>query len=268
LHYTLRSAALVVTLIAAVPARAAEPDFAASFPAKGLIDLNEGTIEYWIKFDFDPQEQHDNWRGRASVFWLDLGDKAFPDDGWSATIGTRSLTAQPSDGMAAMTRFAITLEGKKFPHPAFSMFPPGKAKEWHHFALTWSGGRAAQAFVDGKPSDRNEYHDSFIRSLGAAARVGIGHDPRSKYIPNHNPIALDDFRISAVTRKPEELGFSVGALKPDRQTLLLLDFEHGDDKIVPAHSAAEPTPTPVLPKKWKYVDGKFGRALSLDPAAS
>src|SRR5262245_47076328 len=110
-----RVAAIVfVAMLMPTLVRAADPDFTAWFRAKGLIDLNEGTIEYWIKFNFDAQEVHDNWHGRASVFWLDLGDKAFADDGWSATIGTRTNAQSPTskDVMAAMTRFAMTLEGK------------------------------------------------------------------------------------------------------------------------------------------------------------
>jgi hypothetical protein len=90
----------------------------------------------------------------------------------------------------------------------------------------------------------------------------LGADPRQKFIPDHNPIAIDDLRISAVVRKPEELGFNAGSLKPDRHTLLLLDFDRGATTIVAGHSAAEPVSTPTLPSRWRYIGGKFGRALS------
>ena len=238
------------------------------FPASGLIDLDEGTIEVWLQFAFDPQEVHQRYLWRGSMFYFDYADHLFDRDAITMNLYTRNLArnGDPAD-MRTYIRFGAVFEGRKVKYPMSPHFP-GELKQgsWHHVAVTWSG-RDAKVFYDGVLAQHSTHDRAFSRALNGEATLYLDWHPA--LYSAANLIAMDEIRISSIARRAAALGFH-SKLSPDRFTLLLIDFEPGPvkDQIAPAAGA---TPVSRLPwklsKAYRFVEGKHGKGIALSPNA-
>ncbi|MCF7838978.1 MAG: LamG domain-containing protein [Candidatus Marinimicrobia bacterium] len=232
----------------------AETDLLA-FPARGHIDLAEGTIECWICFPRDPLPAADDaaapaYHFRGNLLSVTTADAIEPS---FLTIG---FFAKRGDGQRAPFRLAarIALLGVPPPGHYLLLFPPDiQGGDWHHLAITWDR-ENYNAYLNGQPSriaprDWKQRTERFAARLGAAAQIILGSDPAGVY-RGRAPFIIDDFRISSVARPAADLGYH-GPLKPDLFTTLLLTFD------APAELP------PAMPAYLQPVAGQFGQGLSL-----
>ena len=221
-----------------------------TYPAQDNLDLKAGTLECWVKLGFDPEEMISarEYRGLATLFALKaekgglnvlmFSGAMFKDTyGWSCSIGG---------------------EGKPLPFAARCR--PWKQDEWHHIALVWDG-QKMMLYLDGKKASERvqpvTLETSFGRMTEEPIRFGDKWGKRAKYV-------IDDLRLSAVARKPEELGFH-GRLKPDPFTRILDGFEadfapDGKTRTKPEVMFSGEGGLPD--KMCEFVEGKFGKGLA------
>ena len=240
-----------------------------TIPAENLIDLEEGTIEAWVRFEFEPAHASDlRWRSIASLALLEIpkngGERgSFLHIGWGQISATRhgKITRQ------TVCRVAFVKEGKQVPHPAtVDVTAIGKG-QWHHVAVTWSEGRHVRVYLNGKDAGGRELAWPATCDVPSSARLVIGW-PR--YI-HDNAITVDEIRISSIARKPEDLGAHRLPLEPDPFTLFLENFEQvteagGKCTTKPYRIDSDATPVPV--EGGAVVQGKHGRGYAFNPRPS
>lgn len=266
----MRSLLLIALLALASTLPAAETPYL-DLPAQGIFDMDEGTIEFWFKPGYDPQEAHPNYLGRASILAVLFGDPAWPTDGLSIGNGTQDAGRRTPTGRNCLMRLGITVEGQDLRHPLLpSIGHDLKRDTWVHFAAAWRG-KNVWVYVNGKRTTANNAPDMTYEraprvTLTPDARLCIGGWPKA-YLPS-NMAAIDDLRISSVARPPAELGAS-GPLKPDRHTLFLMSFDSLDKASLSIDAAATSIAArPLnLPANMSLIPGKFGLALSLNRKA-
>ena len=121
-------------------------------PAQNLMDLEDGTIEAWVRFDFEPAHSCDlRWRGIASLLVLEI-PKTEGELGSSLHVGWGQVSATRHNRTTRQTicRVAFVKEGQQVPHPAtVDVTALGQGK-WHHVAVTWSEGRRVRVYLNGK----------------------------------------------------------------------------------------------------------------------
>lgn len=261
----------LVALLSLAPALTAADRPFMQLPAQGVFDMDEGTIEFWFKPGYDPQEAHPNYLGRASVMAVLFGDPAWPTDGVTISNGTQDAGRRTPSGRNCLMRFGIVVDGQDMRHPLLpSIGHDLKRDAWVHFAVAWRG-KHAWVYVNGKRNTTNTAADMTYERIPRAtltpdALLCIGGWPKA-YQPS-NMAAIDDLRISSVVRLPGDLGAS-GALKPDRHTLFLMSFDAADRNTVRADAAATAAAASplALPANMSLVPGKFGLALALNRKA-
>ena len=238
-------------------------------PAQNLMDLEEGTIEAWVRFDFEPAHASDlRWRSIASLAFLEIpkseGERgASLHIGWGQTCSTRHNRTT----RRTVCRVAFVKDGKQVPHPVtVDVTAMGKGK-WHHMAVTWSEGRRVRVYLNGKDVGGRELAWPATCDVPSNARLVIGW-PR--YI-HDNAITVDEIRISSIARKPEDLGGHRVPLEPDPFTLFLENFEQvtgaeGKRTTKPYRIDADATPLPIV--GGDIVPGKHGRGYAFNPRPS
>jgi len=235
-------------------------------PAGAIMDLEEGTIEAWVRFDFDPAHKSDlRWRGIASLALLEI-PKTDRDPGGSLHIGwgTETTTRHKRTTRRTTCRVAFVKNGKQVPHPALAVATSMGKGKWRHVAVTWKAGRYVRIYLNGKEAGRRDLAWSAARDVPSTARLVIGY-PR--YI-HDNAITVDEIRVSSIARKPEDFGFHHAPLKPDPFTLFLENFEQvtkekGRIETKPFRIDADGRPLDI--KGGAVVPGKFGHAYSFHP---
>ncbi|HIE50978.1 MAG TPA: hypothetical protein EYP85_04400 [Armatimonadetes bacterium] len=209
------------------------------YPAEGNIDPQQGTLEAWLKVEFDPQEPVDPEVPRGnynrSFFALHLANRNHIGFYWN--IDDRGM------------RFYARL-GEQYPIVvgAPADLQPGK---WHHVALTW--GDEICIYVDGKQTLARPWKGLFggeVDLQGARMVIGGG---RCDFV-------LDELRISRTARKTFDL---TRPLPADADTLLLdrLDevFTPNDDRTTRPERGSGGVPSFGL----RFVEGRFGKGLQL-----
>lgn len=233
-------------------------------PALGVFDFTEGTIEAWVSFEFDPRGWQEGegvyqWRGRWFTFEApqtetDLGAEVVSEFG----LKNHGRLGRIEPGCNWRTAFIV--DGQKVPHPLLPACTELEPGTWHHFALTWRGARVVRAYIDGELAQEMEFPYRVGRPVPAGARIVIGHPEGTGF----NRIVIDDLRVSAVAREPEEFGFHHAPLQPDPETLLLLDFEDVTDaRVRPAVLARADAPETYAIKGGRIVDGRTGQGFAL-----
>jgi hypothetical protein len=229
--------------VAAAPAEGSD----LAIPARNIVDLDEGTVEFWMRLDFDPWAADLDPHGKAYQGWgtvlsVDTGDPIHGSllDLWLFTKMDRYRNTS--------FRFRVGLLGMLGKGPGFLPFPKdARAGDWRHCAFTWNRDswavfRNGERVAQGKRTmgfDALMHKDAELRLGWAAGRSGRG-----------SLVVIDELRVSSVARKPEDLG-NRGRLNADALTTLLLTF---DD---PAALDVE------LPPYAGFVEGKFGMGLKL-----
>ena len=239
------------------------------YPATGNITLNEGTVEMWIRVEFDPNRRHHlRYYSPMTYFWVGC------DSTRSAhlSIAFRSGYNSSKDENSA----ALSVSGSLMTMPLsapVSTLSEGRGEvaekwrrgQWHHLAVTWEKkGRMMhlRLFIDGVPVDSKEERTSAPPVLAADAVIRIG----ARY---HNSCyaTIDSLRLSAVVRSQEEIAGSVKSGHGlDRFTLLLDEFEKigtAEDGRR-AHTTAMTGDRGSVTGSFEQVPGRFGDALKLN----
>lgn len=222
-----------------------------TYPALDNIDFREGTVECWVKFAFNPL---DYLPAKDYLSMLSFWNVGTSRGGMSVAFMVQAGTSNATwfCSMGPKPRIHGTFIGT----PTSDLF--GK---WQHLALVWKN-RETVAYLDGKQQGKVEHLLPPYQIWGSLDGKPIFFgDQWNRYAL----IVMDDLRISRIARKPEELGFKVGGLKPDPFTTVLDPFE-GD--FVP-DGKLETKPRVIsngnggLPSaQCRFVAGKFGKGLA------
>ncbi|MDD5707680.1 MAG: hypothetical protein PHR35_17305 [Kiritimatiellae bacterium] len=237
-------------------------------PALGIVDPDEGTIEFWIMFGFDPMEPHEGYRDRGPVLAVLGGDPAHPGDGFTIGIATQDMGRRTPSGRDCKARVGYTLGGDEVAHPMFASFGDRtEPHRWYHFAMAWRG-RTIWCYVDGREVAQQDLLTQRTLRLWRNARLLLGGWPGCTSRPD--ALAIDELRISAVARRPDAVTCATPA-RADAQTTLLIRFEGlraAKRGIVPEFAATVWATTEfTLPEPFTFGAGRFGSGLFLGAAA-
>jgi len=231
------------------PARAA-----LTYPAAGNLDPRQGTLELWVRPEFDPNvpvDPQDPNRARfnRSLFAVHFasGDQIVLY--WN--IDDRGL------------RFFVK-QGGEYPL-LLSTHQNWQKGELHHVALSW--GKAIRLFVDGQEVASRPFQGTLDQGVeGAVIEFGaVSGDPCE--------FALDEIRISDIPREPEAFDQPLAA---DEHTLLLDHLDEtfqpdGVKRTRPAVYAARRNPPSTTgggtpSPEASFVPVKFGQGILLAQA--
>ncbi len=215
-----------------------------SYPAKGNINLERGTIEMWVKPLFDVTSKANRERDhnlfslrfpKGSTFRLD----------WEATIPGFSIYSDQ--------------------HKVLSYAPDWESEQWHHLAITWTN-KEIILWIDNYPVTREEW-----KGLGHQADVEGGEI----LVGGYCDFIVDELRISDIPRSSSDPGQpsrSFYLLEPpavDNHTLLLDNFDtrFQPDRVKRTKAVKISSECGVsgglVERGVKFVPGKFGLALQL-----
>jgi len=209
-----------------------------TYPAKGNIDLRQGTVEMWIVPMFDPDMPvpQDESRGR---FNQDLFSVSLPGDaviGFYWNIDDRGMRFYVKDG----AQYPVIVGS----HSSWKQGEP------HHVAATW--GEQVRIYVDGQLLATADHKGTLDREA-SAAHLALAAGP-SRFI-------LDELRISDTARSSFDLSTPPVT---DSHTLLL---DHFDDTFIPdGHRATAPEKSAgggALSAGARFVPARFGKGVQL-----
>lgn len=221
-----------------------------SYPAKGNIQLDEGTLDLWVISNFDTDSPLDktpqgrNWR--ALLIALN-----FPEEKWKYVMQFIEWGN------------AFAMIGYCDPAQPYVWFGPPhwKAGEEHHVVFTWSG-RKRSVFIDGicewkankgLNNARDVDAQGEIKGDLTAAQLTLGG--------GYSYVTIDEVQIRTVALTPEEIVKAKDApLTADKYTLLLDHCDGGKAEIISGHSSETGG---ALVGTYEMVDGKFGKAIKL-----
>lgn len=253
-HSLARMLSLLLCVTAAKTSRAElAPDAVfggITYPAKGNIQLDEGTLDLWVISNFDTDYEIDkspadhNWR--ACLFNL-----LFPED------NSHYVLQYISWGRGfAMIGYAKPPQPYVWAGP--NHWKPGEA---HHVVFTWSGTKRS-VFIDGICEWKGGKGLNIGRDVDVqldlhgdltAALIQIG--------AGSSHITVDEVQIRRVALTPEEIIRAKNApLVADVYTLLLDHCDGGPPEIIASKPGKEAT---QLIGTYEVVDGKFGKAVRL-----
>jgi hypothetical protein len=211
------------------------------WPAKGNLRVEAGTVEAWVRPQFDPQvavAADDSGRGRYNrdFLWLNYAGNQV---GFYWNIDDRGMRV-----------FLRTADGQ---YPVIlGAHSDWKKGEWHHIAFTW--GDAIRIYVDGKQAAEAKWAGLLPGDLtGANLDLGVGQCE----------FDVDDLCISDVAREPRG---QLGPLAPDEHTLLLESF---DAVAGPAGGVVMTAPEKAVGGAGRLsgavaaTDGHFGKAAAI-----
>ncbi len=160
-----------------------------SYPARGNIQLDEGTVELYVTSGFDSEEE---WKHTSS--YAVLFDVVFPEENWHYVMNFITWS------------HGISMVGYAAPQQSYVSFghPRWKPGEHRVVAWTWSG-RKRTLIVDGKydyegkagaPGDsRDNVVEGWLHGDLTNARLILGA----------GVFTIDELHISSIARTPEEL---------------------------------------------------------------
>jgi hypothetical protein len=218
-----------------------------TYPARGNLHLDEGSLEMWLSLDFDAKDK----TIRCMPFDL--------------------LFEGGSHCVLMMIARYFAFIGYVVPQQSYvwSERVEWKPGEPHHLAVTWSG-RKRSVFLDGRVGKGTPDHgvlqgegrvdtsqdviveDSLFGDL-TTARMWFGY--------KLSPITLDEIRISSVARPVEEIQKTMGAApKADVTTLLLDHCDGGPAEVISGYSGEKGA---VQEGVCRLVDAKHGKGIAL-----
>jgi hypothetical protein len=252
-----------------------------TYRAFGHLDPGDGTIEFWLRLEVDAVKP--DGTEVMPYYWLfnltrpgDPGQHAgfsysrggAPNHYALICAGYGSVDGKPVEN-PAISSLEDTVEVAKADRTGtrYPRIPRLKAGEWHHLALTWSGGALPlfNLYVDGKPAawpvrmKAPPFGD--LRELRFNLQANSYQDSHS----------IDDLRISSIARSAEEIQQSAqaGRSVADRYTILLDRFEqfrHEGDRhwtTPEVHATGLESETGLILRRdcVELVEGKSGKAL-------
>ena len=213
-----------------------------TYPAKGHIHLDEGTVELWIVCGYDVEDKQ-----TAAGTYFNL---IFPD--------------QPAHYVLIHINWggALAMVGYTFPQQSYVWseklnWKPGQP---HHIAWTWSG-RKRSLYIDGKigkgqpghgplqgegrvDTSANVIVEGWLHGDLTNAQLMIGR--------GHSVFTIDELRVSSVARPLAEIQQQMNAAPVGDAYTLLLD-----------HCDGTPNDGGQLSGSYEIVDTKFGKGIKL-----
>lgn len=222
-----------------------------TYQAEDNIDFKEGTLEFWLKINFDPAQYQNTKKTFFSLLQLFRisGEKG----GISVEYFIRN-NKKPSlvCTILSKTRMKPLILGKYI----------FKKNQWYHLALLWKG-KKIWSYVNGankREVNQNEFLYREFEPLNSQ-KIFFGDKYHRKSL-----MLIDDLRISTVARQKEELGFFKGKLKQDIYTRLLDPFDtlaEDNKKMMTLPTVISNGKNGKISDNCQLVDnGKFGKALS------
>lgn len=214
--------------------------FSSSEPAK--LNIEEGTIEFWIRPSWDVKPRSIGPRGSLEHTLLNIGPVR-PDHLYLSNHSSLTISHVASGNLSAI------LSNRSYEARTVSAsIRDWKAGQWHHIALQWKlddGGRTAmELYVDGRlASDRclgNTKHPNDqplkTKPLPFPVQVGsmnTGYRPADAWI--------DELRISSVRRYDKSFA-PKRRFGADSRTLALFHFDGDLDAETPTGCQLVPGP--------------------------
>ena len=214
--------------------------FSSLEPAK--LNIDEGTIEFWIRPSWDVVPRSSGPRGSLERTLLNIGPVR-PDHLYLSNHSSLTISQVASGNLSAI------LSNRSYEARTVSAsIRDWQAGQWHHIALQWKlddGGRTAMAlYVDGRlASDRclgNTKHPNDqplkMKPLPFPVQVGsmnTGHRPADAQI--------DELRISSARRYDKSFA-PERRFDADNRTLVLFHFDGNLDAETPAGCQLVPGP--------------------------
>ena len=246
----LQLALTLLVALTALPVRAEPPPRVHGnliYPARGNIQLDEGTLELYVISGFDSEEE---WKQKSP--YGTLFDLAFPDENWHYVLSFITWS------------HGISMVGYAQPQQSYVSFgrPRWKPGEHHVVAWTWSG-RKRTLLVDGKRKYEGK-HGVIGESVDVVVEGVIHGDLTKATIMlglGHSTFSLDELRISAIARTPEDLAtLKDSAPTADAYTLLLDHCDGGPAEVISGHSGETGG---KLDGGYEIVAGRYGKAIQL-----
>lgn len=208
------------------------------YPAIGNIDAMHGTLEAWVKVEFDTDvavDPKDPSRGVHNRNFFTLRNLKGGDHcAFYWNIDDRGMRFYARVGET----YPIVLGARS----------DMKKGQWHHIAFSW--GDEIRIYVDGKLTCKGAFKGLFGKEVnleGAEIVIGGG---RGEWV-------IDEIKISKSVRTQFDL---TKPLQIDDETLLLDRFEHPD-------ISAQTRPQKGKPAKvhgcTQFTEGKFGKGLRI-----
>jgi hypothetical protein len=241
------AAALILLGTLAVHAQAPPPPAehgTLTYPARGNIQLDEGTLDLWVISDFDtdhvPAKGEPGWQ--ATLFSL-----IFPDEGWH----------YPLYFITWGNAFAFVGYGVPMQRYVWLGPPHWKPGEKHHVAMTWSG-RKRSLFIDGVCEWMARKGKGVSKDVEVEGEItGDLTNARIQFGGGAGFVTVDEIQIRRVALTTEEIIAAKDApLVADVNTLLLDRCDGGPPEIVSGEGGK-------ITGAYEVVDGKFGKALKL-----
>ena len=188
------------------------------YPASGIMDTAEGSLELWVRNDFDPGVKLGNLFYSPAAYAV----VAEPD---GSNQRLYILTRSVKDGRDMGYILGKSASFISVTDPA--RFGWARAGEWHYLAFTWKleGSRYALCmYQDGKLVNRETDTASVVPAIGPDTELSIGSAGESASF-----ITVDEVRVSAAERTPEVIraAFASGATFQWDGLTVLLDHLDG-----------------------------------------
>lgn len=158
------------------------------YPAEGNIDVRRGTIEFWIKLNWDSTQN----TSRLKRVWFDVG-------------GSKSRDRIYVHSRDYKLTFAVC-DSAGVTHSVYSTsFPNWTAGDWHHVACTWGLAKKAMTIrVDGRieldrPSDPDKGNWQLDPSKFEVIRIGSFGVYRTPF-----DAVMDQLQVSSAVRYVRE----------------------------------------------------------------
>lgn len=231
-----------------------------SYPAGGVMDVSEGSIELWIVNNFDPVIQLANkYYSPATYIQVSAPGQIKAD--W--TFGARSVPGVRDVNCRVGNVFLFV---KNTPE-SFAWKSVG---ERHHLVMTWKledNKYTVKLYHDGKLVPRGEITDVQQNPLliGPGSRLCVGN-------PNYTGsfFSVSELRVSVVERTPEEIAvnFKTGPKGKDADSFTVLwDCFERIENQASVKSAPKTIPRlgphGLIEGAFKKVTGDFGEVLQL-----
>ena len=224
------------------------------YPASENINLNQGTVDFWVSLKFNPDSEIDLpphfpemelclrriFRGiyarKLFTFWLDKERMI----GLYWYVPKRTLRVYVKDGK----KFPLIMDGEV----------KWKEEEWHHIALSY--GRKLMLYVDNRLIASQDYQGILKADNLEEAVLEFGGNEGCDFV-------IDEIRTSDIQRE----SFNLASPSKVAKDTLLLDHL---DNIYPVDNKWQTKPEKisvgnggVLTGTDKLVNGKFGKGLML-----
>ena len=223
---------------------------ALEYPARGNIQLDEGTVDIWVTAIFDTDFKADR-TGKIGAWQATLLDLVFPDENWH----------YPLYFIAWANGFAFVGYTQP-PQRYVSAGPPRwKPGESHRVTLTWSG-RKRSVFLDGISawvgakgaySSRDVIVEGELHGdlTSAVIRIGGGN----------SALIVDEIQIRRIALTTDEVVKAKDApLVADANTLLLDHCDGGVPEIIGVQTGETKG---NLTGVFDIVDTRFGKGIRL-----